>query len=190
MQNIYYHVVTERPMQLNQEIIFNETHRNGVYGRIKRVNELKHRKQDDLEELSDFDRIIMQNPSHWQNIANREIVLEEVRKSHYLNLPSRLACLYVSTSLEDAKKWAQYFIEVGRATYQIVELKSDGNAFTGDAHNCWYECPSEEVAKENAHDYWSCQPNKKGEEPVYETIIDGHITVVRIIETFQSDDND
>ena len=34
MNKTYYHVVTERPMTLGQEIIFDENHHSGVYERV------------------------------------------------------------------------------------------------------------------------------------------------------------
>ena len=34
MSKTYYHVVTERPMELGQEIIFDENHFSGVYERV------------------------------------------------------------------------------------------------------------------------------------------------------------
>lgn len=34
MNKIYYHVVTEKPMVLNQEIVFDENHHSGVYDRV------------------------------------------------------------------------------------------------------------------------------------------------------------
>ena len=34
MSKTYYHVVTERPMELGQEIIFDANHFSGVYERV------------------------------------------------------------------------------------------------------------------------------------------------------------
>lgn len=34
MKKIYYHVVTERPMELGKEIIFDDNHHSGVYDRV------------------------------------------------------------------------------------------------------------------------------------------------------------
>ena len=34
MNKVFYHVVTERPMELGQEIIFDDNHHSGVYERV------------------------------------------------------------------------------------------------------------------------------------------------------------
>ena len=181
----FYHVVTEKPMKLNQIILFDDKHRNGVAKRIDRVIELSHAKNNKIENLTAFDKIVLNDFEHWTNIAKRELILEKVRKKQFSEYPSRLSCLYVSTSLNDAEVWSDYFIEIGRVTHQIVELECDGNHFTGDAHNCWYECPLDEEALEKAYHYWSNCENRKDEIPIYETIIDGNIKVNRIIKEFK-----
>lgn len=181
----FYHVVTERPMELNQIILFDENHFNGVANRVNKVNELKKTEYVEFEKLSELEKMIYGNLEHWVKIADREIALEEVRKKNFKNYPSRMACLYVSTSLEDAKNWAEYFISVGRKTFQIVALENEGNCFTGDAHNCWYDCESNEEAIKRAFNYWRVLENEKNEEPVYETIIDGKIKVVEIIKDYR-----
>ena len=180
--NRYYHVVTERPMDLHQIIMFDETNLNGVATRVSKVEILK--KNITYEKLDDMDQIILKDIKRWSDISDRELALEKVRKIHYKDYPSRMASLYVSTSLDDAYNWAKYFIKIGRKTFQIVELECNGNSFTGDAHNCWYGCLSEEDSLEKAYHYWDKQVNIKNEKPIFETIIDGKIKVVRVIKTF------
>lgn len=51
------------------------------------------------------------------------LALEKVRVYKYPNYPSRMACLYVSKTLKEAEKWFDYFISLGRPTFQIVKLK-------------------------------------------------------------------
>ena len=48
-----------------------------------------------------------------------------------------MACLYVSKTLEEAEEWFDYFISLGRPTFQIVKLKIIGNVFCGDAEKCF-----------------------------------------------------
>ena len=94
MKKIYYHVVTEKPMELGQEIVFDENHHSGVYDRVYAF-------KDKVEE-------IYNNPKEYENVeldhhlkvAFRELALEEVRKKKYPEYPSRLASLYVSNSLD------------------------------------------------------------------------------------------
>lgn len=184
-KNIFYHAVTERPMELGQTIIFSNEKKNGVAERVDRVQKIiKENDEIDLDKLDDLDKVILSDKERWTNIAERELALEKVRIEKYPNYPSRMASLYVSRDLEDAKRWARFFIDVGRKTFQVVKLECRGNSFTGDAHNCWYECPSEEEAEGRADHYWNNRTNSKGETPILETIIDGEIRVVEIIEDF------
>jgi len=184
-KNKFYHVVTEKPMHLGQVIIFDNEHENAVARRINKVKRIREKVVNSIDDMDDIDKLIYEDFEKWSNIADREIALEKIRKEEFSDYPSRMACLYVSTSLEDAEKWADYFISVGRSTYQIVELENDGNQFTGDAHNCWYECPSEDESYIRARHYWNRKPNLKNEAPIYETIIAGRIKVIKIIKEFR-----
>ena len=114
-----YHVVTERPMQVGQQIIFDEVNHNGVYQRVCDKMEIvkdiySHPENYNAEKLE-----------HHTSVALRELALEEVRKKKYSNYPSRMACLYVFWNVgwwEDngcwdweRNKWeylVEYFIEM------------------------------------------------------------------------------
>ena len=132
---------------------------------------------------------IYSNPDKYKNseldhhlkVALRELALEEVRKKKYPNYPSRLASLYVSNSLEEAESWYNYFISLGRPTFQIVKVSVDGNSFTGDACNCFDGTIDKNYNLEQAEIYWQANDNTKGKNPVYETIVDGKIKVIEII---------
>jgi hypothetical protein len=175
MSKIYYHVVTERPMKLGQEIIFDNEHHSGVYERVYNL----------LEKIED----IYSNPDKYKNVeldhhtkvALRELAMEEIRKNKYPNYPSRLACLYVSSTLEEAETWYDYFISLDRPTFQIVKVSVDGNVFTGDACNCFDGTIDKNYNLEQAEIYWQVKDNKLGKKPIYETIVDGRIKVIEII---------
>lgn len=174
-----YHVVTEKSMRLGQRILFNENNHNGVYNRVmifKRIvdGEDVHGAMEDFIKL-DLDK--------WGKVAYRELALEKVRCEEFYNYPSRLACLYTSRTLEEAIKWAQFFKNVGRDVYSIVKLKVQGNIFDGDACNCFDGTRVEEDNIEKARHYW--EMDIKNENPVIETLVDGEITVVEIIEDFK-----
>ena len=99
---IVYHVVTDRPMTIGQVIVFDENHHSGVYQRV----------HDKLEIV----RQIYANPGaykeeeleHHTAVALRELAMEEVRRKSYPQYPSRMACLYVSETLEEAEKWGAF----------------------------------------------------------------------------------
>ena len=71
MKQYFYHVVTERPMHLNQIIEFNENHHSGVYERIYKE------KRTDLqtpEEKVEGEKILMQTKP---GVPEDEIAVEE-----------------------------------------------------------------------------------------------------------------
>jgi hypothetical protein len=177
MEKIYYHVVTERPMKLGQEILFDENHHSGVYERVynleEKVNDI-YNNQDKYDDTK-FD--------HHLKVALRELALEEVRKNKYPKYPSRLNSLYVSNSLEEAEKWYDYFLSINRPTYQIVKVIVDGNSFTGDACNCFDGTNDKEYNLKQAEIYWKGEDNKNGKIPIYETIVSGRIKVIEIIKS-------
>lgn len=176
MKTFYaYHVVTEHPMELGQKIIFDEKHHSGVFNRVKAK----------LEAVED----IYNNPQnynadtleHHTSVALREIALEEVREKFFPQYPSRLSSLYVSKTLKEAEKWCNYFIELGRPTFQIVKLKIKGNYFIGNANNCFRAELDKKKNLELAKNYWQNQLSKNGSKPVNEMLVDGIIEVVEII---------
>ena len=175
MKKVYYHVVTERPMKLGQEIIFDENHHSGVYDR---VYAFKDKVEEIYKNPKEYEKVELE---HHLKVAFRELALEEVRKEKYPYYPSRLASLYVSNSLEKAEKWYNYFISLGRLTFQIVKVSEDGNSFTGDACNCFDGTIDKNYNLEQAEIYWQANDNTKGKNPVYETIVDGKIKVIEII---------
>ncbi len=171
-----YHVVTERPMQEGQQIIFDETHHNGVYQRVME----RQRIVDEIYENPA--RYEAEKSEHHTLVALRELAMEEVRRKEYPGFPSRMSCLYVSKTFEEAEKWAQFFVRIGRPTFHIVKLYVEGNYFVGDATKCFDGTAHKEENLRLARRYWENKNEDKGDEPpVYEMLVDGHIEVVRIV---------
>ena len=111
-----YHVVTERPMTVGQVLCLDETYPSGVYRRVMEKVPL-------VEE-------IYQNPGAWAGkplehhtmVALRELALEQVRREQFPQHPSRLHCLYVSETREEAQQWASFFASLGRPDTDPVFL--------------------------------------------------------------------
>lgn len=169
-----YHVVTDRPMRAGQQIVFDESHRSGVYRRVMdKLPQVEaiyaHPEQYDAATLE-----------HHTSVALRELALEEVRQERYPNLPSRMGCLYASFTLEEAEKWADLFVEWGRPTYHIVKLRVD-SWFVGDAWNCFKATLSREENLALAERYWRNLPNLQGEAPMQELLVAGNVTVEEIV---------
>ena len=172
---IAYHVVTDRPMYVGQRIVFDEDHHSGVYQRV----------QDKLAIVRD----IYANPAnydaetleHHTSVALRELALEEVRQRKYPHYPSRMGCLYVSRTFEEAEKWGEFFARIGRPTYHIVKLDIKGNCFVGDATKCFKGQPSKEENLRLAEIYWESNADPENEQAVCEMLVDGEITVIEIV---------
>lgn len=182
MNPIYaYHVVTERKMQKNQILTFDEQHHSGVYERV-------YEKQNEVEQIyahsAQYEAATL---PHHTLVAIRELALEEVRRNHYPAYPSRLSCLYVSETLEEARKWAELFISLGRATYGIVKVNITGSYFMGDANNCFDATTNKEYNLKLAEHYWKNLPNLAQKPPIKEILVDGIIEVVEIIEEIQTE---
>ncbi len=173
-----WHVVTDRLMALGQHIRFDGEHHNGVYARVMEKRPL-------VEE-------IYANPAAWQgrelehhlSVALRELAMEELRREEFPECPSRMACLYVSSQLEDSRLWAKLFQDWGRDVRQIVKLRIRGRCFRGDANNCFPGSWDREENLRLARHYWQNLPNTRNERPIREMLVDGDLEVVEILETF------
>lgn len=173
-----YHVVTERPMELGQKIVFDDAHHSGVYNRVYEKLAIV---EDIYKNPSKYEGMELE---HHTKVALRELALEKLRKECYPKFPSRLSSLYVSKELDDAKSWADFFISLNRKVYQLVLLKVEGNMFTGDANNCFDGVIDEGENLKLAKRYWDNEKNLKNVSPIYETLVNGTIEVIEIIKEY------
>lgn len=170
---IVYHVVTEKPMYIGKHMLFDENHHNGVW---QRVNEKLDIVNDIYNNPEKYNNTKLE---HHTSVALRELALEKVRANKYPNYPSRMACLYVSKTLDEAEKWFDYFVSLGRPTFQIVKLTVNGNVFYGDAEKCFDGRLTEKENLILAENYWK---NKNFDETsILEMLVDGDIEVVEIV---------
>lgn len=172
---IAYHVVTERPMYVGQHIVFDEEHHNGVWKRVQGKLDVVNEIYKSPEKYQDLEL------EHHVSVALRELALEKIRKSKYLKYPSRLACLYVSKTYEEAENWFDFFTSIGRPTFQIVKLHIKGNAFLGNATKCFDGRIYENENLDLAEKYWQNKENASGEKPIVEMLVDGDIEVIDIL---------
>ena len=170
-----YHVVTDRPIKVGQQIIFDEAHHNGVYQRVyDKINIVK-------DIYSHPEKYSSEMLEHHTSVAMRELALEEVRKKKYRAYPSRMSCLYVSKTFEEADNWGKYFSKIGRPTYSIVKLEINGNCFYGDATKCFDAQLNEHENLRLAEIYWKNESNDVNNPPIVEMLVDGRIKVVEMI---------
>ena len=175
MSKIYYHVVTDKPMEVGQELIFDGNHHSGVYNRVFSFKDKVDKIYNNPEAYRDIEL------EHHLKVALRELAMEEVRKEKYPNYPSRLASLYVSNTMDEAEKWYNLFIELGRPTYSIVKVEVDGNVYVGDANNCFDGTIDKNKNLELAEIYWKHKENLEGKEPIVEILASGKIKVIEIV---------
>lgn len=179
MISTVYHVVTERPMHVGQRILMDENHPNGVFRRVRAWENYNQ----GLPAEGDVAALIASDPDRWAKVARRELAMERVRRERFPGLPSRLACLYTSRTLEQARSWAGFFQNLGRKVFSIVLLEVDGPVFDADACNC-FDGAGDETDLANALRYWQNAPT---ETPVVETLASGVLTVKEMINTFISE---
>ena len=170
---IVYHVVTEKPMHIGQHIIFDENHHNGVWQRVNEKLDIVNDIYNNPEKYQDTEL------EHHTSVALREFALEKVRVNKCSHYPSRMSCLYVSKTLNEAEKWFDYFISLGRPTFQIVKLKVNGNVFYGDAEKCFDGRLTEKENLILAEKYW--KNTDFNDESILEMLVDGDIKVVEIV---------
>jgi len=128
---------------------------------------------------SELATFLQRDLSKWNKISLRELALEQVRQAEYPHYPSRMACLYTSRSLNEAKKWADFFQKSGRKVYSIVKLRVDGSVFDADACNCFDGTENVADNLEKARHYWAM--GSQTPKPVIETLVSGNIIVDEII---------
>lgn len=170
----FYHVVSDTPKTLHQHFIVDEAHPNGVWNRV----------QQQLSKVED----VLKNPEkydgvefdHSLDVALRELALEKVRKEKYPDYPSRMASLYVSKAV----LWADYFVKLGRPTYCVAKIQTNGRVFYGDAYKCFDGTNCEEENIRRAEIYWKNEPNEDGSAPIVEVLVDGDIEIVEIIKEY------
>lgn len=173
-----FHVVTEKPMVNGQKIILGTGHYNGVHRRV-----MTCRRMSDVEDLQcEMAEFLKSDLKKWTAVMYRELALEQVRCNEFPDYPSRMACLYTSRTLEEAKRWAEFFQKIGRKVYSVVKLKVDGNIFDGDACNCFDGTEDENDNIKKARNYWNM--NVGNENPIMETLVDGEITVVETLDVY------
>ena len=172
---IVYHVVTDRPMYVGQQIIFDNEHHSGVYQRVYEKTDIVN---DIYANPAKYDAETLE---HHTSVALRELALEEIRQKKYPQDPSRLWCLYVSKTLKEAESWGNFFAEIGRPTYNIVKLDVKGACFIGDATKCFKGQPSKDENLKLAEIYWESSAAAENQQAICEMLVNGEITVVEIV---------
>ena len=184
----YYHLVTRIPMYEGQIIDFSNDSHNRLYDFWMKREARRTDGADVFQVLNENDysdegKRVIQDYVFNQSRAVRETITELVRTTDFPDKPSRLKCLYVCKTLEEAYKWKENFQGYNRKVLQLVELSSDDISFTGDA-SFLPEVNGDSFEKKmaQAKEYWS----GKTEGKLIETLLGGKIKVERIIEDYSN----
>lgn len=175
-----YHVITDRPLQIGQQIIFDEEHHNGVYQRV-------YAKKQIVEDIyANPGQYNAENLEYPVLVALRELALEEVRVKKHPEYPSRMSCLYVSGTQKEAEDWGDYFARIGRPTYAVAKVKVEGKCFVGDATKCFDGQTDKEENIRLAELYWENKSNDSEERSICEMLVDGCITIVEFVKVINA----
>lgn len=183
----YYHLVTRKPMYKGQIIDFS----NGEYNRLYEFWMKREERTSDGRDvfdvlsknriLSDEEHKVLVDYIFCQSRAVRETITELVRQKKFPHLPSRFSCLYVCDTIEGALKWKKNFEGYNRSVLQLVKLKSDSQAFTGDASLLpLVNGDSFDEKIKQAERYWSGELLGVLEE----ILLGGKIEIVEILEDY------
>lgn len=176
----FYHVVSDRPKALHERFTVDAKHPNGVWDRVQ---EQMPRVKDVWDNPEKYEGVEI---DHDLDVALRELALEKVRKEKYPDYPSRMASLYVSRSYEESVHWADFFARLGRPTYCVAKIETNGRIFEGDAYKCFDGTNSEEENIRMAEIYWANGENEDGNPPIVEILIDGEIEIVEIMKVYNA----
>lgn len=112
-----------------------------------------------------------------------ESVFETVRRSNFPSRPSRLNCLFASSSPSAASQWVQNFGQ--QWPYQLLEIEAprETEIFEADAGWIVYDTLPIYQIESHANMYWA---GKKHPEPKEEILVQGPVSVKKVIETFSA----
>ena len=193
---ILYQVATDRNYKVGDILLFNKDVPNGQHNRVfnsdfrlngaRPSDEMYSVAKRRLKKFKSKDDIYsLAHIFESYDVAIKEIALEEVRKEKFPDLPSRLHCMYLSTSkeiaLENAKSMANNREKNGRI-FQVVAVKLNGAIFKAGKVYVNREGKSYAYYKEKANAYWKQKGLKDVE--VKEILFEGEAEIVEIIKEY------
>lgn len=184
-----FHVVTVKPMQLNQKLTFGDKP-NYFYERLFNkdfildnldVLQMTHTKE--FQNLSDSEIRLIKNYIYESAAITREMALENYRIKYFRNYPSRLTCMFLTNSYEQALNWATIIQRMNKKQkpLQVVKLKVEGKVFVGDGNLMLRNTLSINSKFEIAKSYWENKSECKEEEILFE----GNAEVIEILNDYQ-----
>jgi len=181
----FYHLVTRQAVHERQVFDFSQGQTNWQAKFF-----LEHGEQLPLDHLLKTPRLTL-TPAQTTQLrrdrdrqahALRESLLELVRLRDHPTYPSRLRCLFVASSYQQALTWRDLFEKEGRQVLQLVQVTTDGPTFAGDATLLpATDGTAVSMKLAAAATYWNTPATG---ERLGEVLLGGRIVVTRIVRTF------
>ena len=164
-KEIFYHAYSGEKVNLGNILVFNSGTHNKMYDEVYNreykingmdANELlinKKRNQERSFSVDEFELLL--NTVNSDAFVLRELALEEVRRISYPNYPSRLSCLYVTKTEEDAINWSKILKRNKKESKQILTLELTGEIFCFDGNLIKRQNISYQEHLDNAELYWN-----------------------------------
>ena len=164
-KEIFYHAYSGEKVNVGDVLVFNSGTHNKMYDEVYNneyktdgidANELlinKKRNQERSFSIDEFELLL--NTVNNDAFVLRELTLEEVREMKYPNYPSRLSCLYVTKTKEEAINWSEILKRNKKKCKQVLTLELTGEIFCFDGNLMKRQNVSYQKHLENADLYWN-----------------------------------
>ncbi len=164
-KEIFYHAYSGDIVNVGDILIFNSQTHNKMYDEVYNneysndgldANELLINKKRNNEKSFSIDEFeLVFNTINNDAFVLRELALEEVRKVNFSNYPSRLSCLYVTKSKDEAINWSNILKRNKKECKHILTLELTGEIFCFDGNLMKRQNVSYLKHLENAKLYWN-----------------------------------
>ena len=164
-KELFYHAYSGEKVKVGDVLVFNSGTHNKMYDEVYNneykidgidANELlinKKRNQERSFLIDEFELLL--NTVNNDAFVLRELALEEVRKSKYPAYPSRLSCLYITKTKEEAINWIKILKRNKKKCKQVLTLELTGEIFCFDGNLMKRQNASYQKHLENAELYWN-----------------------------------
>ena len=184
-KEIFYHAYSGEKVNVGDVLVFNSGTHNKMYDEVYNneykidgidANELlinKKRNNDREFSIEEFELVL--NTINNDAFVLRELALEKIRKMKYPNYPSRLSCLYVTKTKEEAINWSEILKRNKKKCKQVLTLELTGEIFCFDGNLMKRQNVSYQKHLENAELYWNSIDSNNSEILFY-----GEAKVIKI----------
>ena len=172
-KEIFYHAYSGEKVNVGDVLVFNSGTHNKMYDEVYNneyktdgidANELlinKKRNQERRFSIDEFELLL--NTVNNDAFVLRELALEGVRKMKYPNYPSRLSCLYVTKTKEEAINWSEILKRNKKKCKKVLTLELTGEIFCFDGNLMKRQNVSYQKHLENADLYWNSMDSNNSE---------------------------